>query len=60
MPRTSSDKLKLALDEIASLSPDYICKGFHGDFLKCNCIIKLQDKVALSKVFLAEGQGFLE
>jgi len=54
MPRTSSDKLKLGLDEIASLSPDYICKGFHGDFLKCNCIIKLQDKVALSKNFFGE------
>jgi len=36
------------------ISPDYICKGFHGDFLKCNCIIKLQDKVALSKVLLEQ------
>jgi len=54
MPRTSSDKLKLGLDEIARLSPSYVCKGFRGDFLKCNCIIKLQDKVALSKNFFGE------
>jgi len=56
MPRTSSDKLKLGLDEIADLSPSYVCKGFHGDYLKCNGIIKLQDKLAESKVFSAEGQ----
>jgi len=53
MPKSSSDKLKLALDEIVKLSPNYLCKSVHGDFLKCNCIPKFQDKFAQSKDFLS-------
>jgi len=48
--RTSGDKLQLAaLHEIAKLSPLYLL-DIHGDFMKCNCIPKLQDKLDDPKV----------
>ena len=52
MPRTCSDKLKLAMDEIESLSEDYQCRSFHGGLLKCSCIMDLQGNIDTVKVFL--------
>ena len=51
MPRTSSDKLKLAKDEIANLSEVYQCKSFHGGILKCSCIMDLHGNIDTVKAF---------
>ncbi len=51
MPKTSADKLKLAKEEIASLSEDYQCRSFHGGVLKCSCIMDLQGNIGTVKAF---------
>jgi len=51
MPKTSADKLKLAKEEIASLSEDYQCRSFHGGVLKCSCIMDLQGNIVTVKAF---------